>query len=267
MRPTKLDEIWPYYWAVVSTSIGRIFRMRTMVSDQIHRPMRIRSDGVVFDIRPGTVDLAMAALSADPLRVTRFFRPKTGDVVVDIGANVGGYALRAARVAKRVIAVEPEASNYRQLLENIRLSHLENVTPLQVAISDRSGQGELHLADSGTHSLEAKAWGKPTGKTVAVQLITLDELIMTQGVRRIDWLKIDVERHELSALRGASHSLAITEHLILEFEVSIFSAISGLLRRQGLEVIWYDRQMENSVLLAARGFLNEWHDGQRTSTL
>jgi FkbM family methyltransferase len=193
----------------------------------------------------------MAALSADPLPVTRFFQPKAGDTIIDVGANVGGYALRAAIVAKQVIAIEPEPSNYNQLVSNIRLNQLNNVTAIQAAISDSTGESTLRLAsDSARHSLEESGWGQATGKTVAVQLLTLDQIIASHGIERVNWLKVDVERHELPVLRGAGRCLAITQNLILEFEVSKFESISTILRRSNLEIIWYESDSENSVLIA-----------------
>ena len=251
MRPTRLSEVWPYYRAVVWATLGRAFGRRSAVSEHIHRPLHVRCDGIVFAIRHGTGDLGMAALSVDPQPVTRFFRPIAGDTIVDVGANIGGYGLRAASVAKRVIVIEPETSNYQQLVENIRLNHLDNVTPMQVAISDSAGERLLHLAaDSGRHSLEEHAWGRATGQTLAVRLMTLDQVITDHGIECIDWLKIDVERHELAVLNGATRSLSITQNLILEFELSQFQAISTILRRHSLEILWYASDEENSVLIA-----------------
>ena len=251
MHPAGIFAIWLYYGAIARAIIGRVFRTSATVSEHLHRPLHIRCDGVVFSIRPETDDLGMIALSVDPLPVTRSFRPKAGDVVVDVGANVGGYALRAAVVADRVIAIEPEPSNFRQLVENVRLNHFENVEPLQVAISNHAGSSALHLAsDSGRHSLEVTAWGQPTGDNVSVQLLTLDEVITSKHIAHIDWLKVDVERHELAVLQGASKALSITDHLILEFELMNFPAVHSALRQHGLEILWHDTQAEVSVLVA-----------------
>jgi FkbM family methyltransferase len=251
MRPMRLDEIWPYYSAVLKAITARALGASSSVSQHVDRALHVRCDGLVFAIRPGTDDVGMAILSVDPPRVTRFFQPKAGDTVIDVGANIGGYALRAALVAKSVIAIEPEPSNYQQLVKNIRNNHLSNVTAMQVAISDYTGETLLHLAsDSGRHSLEANAWGNPTGRTLAVRLMTLDEVVASLRIERINWLKVDVERHELHVLHGAARSLSITQNLILEFELSKFPAISAILRDQRLEVLWYEPHAENSVLIA-----------------
>ncbi len=254
IRPTRINDVGAYYGAVAITILRKAFGISCSVSDHVHKPLRVRCDRVVFGIRPGTDDLAMVALSVDPQRATRFFQPRVGDVVVDVGANVGGYALRSARMAEHVIAIEPEPSNYAQLTENVRLNHFDNVIPMHAAVSDSRGRGVLHLArDSGRHSLEADAWGKAMGQSVAVQITTLDDVVSTHGIQRIDWLKVDVERHELSVLNGGPHALDITQHLILEFELAKLRTISAVLQEHGLEILWYDAKSQNSILIARCG--------------
>lgn len=252
IRPTSWQGAWRYYRAVLWAVTGRLLGGDKTVSGCLQGPLDVRCDGIVFGVRPNTEDLSLAALSADALTVTRFFRPRTDDVVIDVGANVGGYALRAGLVGALVIAIEPEPSNYRQLVDNVRANHLSSVRTFQLGLSDRSGSGFLRLAStSGGHSLETRAWGVPTGEEVPVELKTLDEIIGEADITRIDWLKIDVERHELAVLRGAIRSLAITENLILEFELSRLAVISDLLKAAGLKIHWHDGR-ENAVLMASR---------------
>jgi len=82
---------------------------------------------------------------------------KAGDVVLDVGAHIGSFSIKASRLVGReelVVAVEPEIENYRMLAENIRINGLGNVVPLLMALSDIPGQAKLYLA-AGTvaHSL------------------------------------------------------------------------------------------------------------------
>src|SRR5438445_13762141 len=90
--------------------------------------------GVHANVRPGTTDLAIFATAHEP-RTSSWFRVKPGDVVVDVGAHIGRYTLMAARYASRVVAVEPEPSNFFALLSNIRFNSYSNVTALCVALS------------------------------------------------------------------------------------------------------------------------------------
>jgi predicted RNA methylase len=78
-----------------------------------------------------------------------FLDLKSGDVVFDVGAHIGSFALKAARLVGEdglVIALEPELENYKLLEENVRLNNLENIVPIPMALSDFQGTGNLYLA-------------------------------------------------------------------------------------------------------------------------
>src|SRR3989475_9321293 len=105
-------------------------------------------DGVRFDVRPRTNDLDLISSKHEPL-VTRSFQVAAGDVVVDVGAHIGRYALRAATRASRVIAVEPDPSNFILLEQNVRLNGFSNVVLVPHALSSRAGTRALWLAASG----------------------------------------------------------------------------------------------------------------------
>src|SRR5438309_6727367 len=105
-------------------------------------------DGVRFDVRPRTNDLDLISSKHEPL-VTRSFQVAAGDVVVDVGAHIGRYALRAAARASRVIAVEPDPSNFSLLERNVRLNGFSNVVLVPHALSSRAGTRALWLAASG----------------------------------------------------------------------------------------------------------------------
>src|SRR2546425_2322760 len=105
-------------------------------------------DGVRFDVRPRTNDLDLISSKHEPL-VTRSFQVAAGDVVVDAGAHIGRYALRAAARASRVIAVEPDPSNFILLEQNVRLNGFSNVVLVPHALSSRAGTRALWLAASG----------------------------------------------------------------------------------------------------------------------
>jgi tRNA G37 N-methylase Trm5 len=62
---------------------------------------------------------------------------KEDDVVLDVGANIGAFTIRVARKVKRVIAIESEPQNFRLLLENIKINNIQNVLPINLAVSDK----------------------------------------------------------------------------------------------------------------------------------
>src|SRR5438876_3842689 len=112
------------------------------------RNLGVSVDGVQFDVRPRTNDLDLISSKHEPL-ATRSFQVAAGDVVVDVGAHIGRYALRAASKASKVIAVEPDPSNFRLLERNVRLNGFSNVVLVPHHRSPRAGTRALWLAASG----------------------------------------------------------------------------------------------------------------------
>jgi len=126
---------------------------------------------------------------------------RSGAIVVDAGANRGGYSILAsARIGPegRVFAFEPEPRNFGKLAENMR--PFPNVVPVQKAIGGVDGTAELNIDDF--HAGHSLAGVRGTGRTVTVPLTTLDTFVEEQGLPGLDLLKLDVEGVELEALKG-----------------------------------------------------------------
>ena len=133
---------------------------------------------------------------------------KEGNVVVDLGANIGYYSLLAARLVGskgRVYAFEPEPTNYSLLLKNIELNGYHNIIPVSKAVSNAVGTVRLFLdnQDTGAHTIcEPGKKGKP----IEVESVTLDEFFKDREPR-IDVIKMDIEGAEMSALVGMDRIL------------------------------------------------------------
>jgi FkbM family methyltransferase len=140
-----------------------------------------------------------------------------GWTVVDGGAAHGEFAIPAARVAGRVIAVEPAPETFDRLVGNLALNATENVTPLCVALGDRDGTATLALSPRGTamHSTAVAPRGSPG---IAVPMITLATLFERAGVAHCDCLKLDCEGAEYAILAAASDAvLARVARVVLEY--------------------------------------------------
>jgi FkbM family methyltransferase len=137
---------------------------------------------------------------------SQFFQP--GDLVFDVGANQGEYAECYAREGGCVIAIEPNPA-HRARLE--AMAGFLSITPEYVAISDERGSATLNICStSGYSTLSASdsEWmaDSPDYADVEwvgatdVQTVTLDDLAAKYGTP--EFVKIDIEGFELSALRG-----------------------------------------------------------------
>lgn len=144
-----------------------------------------------------------------------------GDVVIDIGANIGWYSVLLNRLAPEGVAVfsfEPDPLNFELLRRNIELNDTTRVEAIQQALAADEGIMTLYRHDSnnlGRHSLLQLQ----DGHTVEVQTTTLDHFweIRGLGERTPRFIKIDVEGYELFALRGAERVLQRCPELLCEF--------------------------------------------------
>jgi len=173
--------------------------------------------------------------------VRRVVRP--GDVVVDVGANVGFQTrlfAEAVGPAGRVYAFEPERTNFRRLAAVVR--GLPQVQLARAALSDEPG--ELALYESPRLGVDHRTYPVPERVSAErVPAVTLDGTL-APGTR-VRLVKVDVQGDELRVLRGMRrvldenpdvclllecwpHGLAVAGGSVAEFETA--------LRRQGFRV-------------------------------
>jgi FkbM family methyltransferase len=141
--------------------------------------------------------------------------PKPGDVVFDVGAGVGDTSLLFSRFVGdrgKVIAVEAHPDTFGWLTRLCRLNGLENVTPLQLAVSDRDGElvisDEASLSNSVVDRDEADL-----GLTVPAR--RLDSIALDLGVETIDFLKMYIVGAERLALGGMEEMIGKTRHVCI----------------------------------------------------
>lgn len=164
---------------------------------------------------------------------TRLFKSvaKKGDVVVDLGANIGYYTLLAARIIGsngRVYAFEPDPSNYKLLTYNIKLNNFLNVIAEEKAVSDKTGTLNLYrnAQDMGAHTIyEADEYKN----IITVESVTMDGYFKGRECP-INIVKMDVEGAELAVLKGMDNILKGNRDL------KIFAEFHPLwIRRAGIE--------------------------------
>jgi FkbM family methyltransferase len=145
---------------------------------------------------------------------------KPGDVFYDIGANIGLYAVYAAKKhqgAVRVYAFEPESQNYASLNRNVYLNGLaDQVVPFCVALTDRprietfNVRGHLRAGEA-IHQFGSAVddVGRPFSPVHKQGMlgVTLDDLHEVYGLPFPNQVKIDVDGQEAAVIAGAGHTL------------------------------------------------------------
>lgn len=148
----------------------------------------------------------------------RHYHPKLGDIVFDIGSHIGIFSLKASRIVGTngvVYSFEPNPINFVILKRNVMLNKASNVKISNKAVSSQNKILQLYLdpENTGGSSVQIK-----TGKTaqISVSSITLDNIINEKNIQEVNFLKLDVEGHELEILKGANHFLNICKHIAME---------------------------------------------------
>jgi FkbM family methyltransferase len=147
----------------------------------------------------------------------RLVRP--GMSVIDVGANIGLYSLLLSRLVDRngsVLAFEPEPSLFAILRENCVRNNATNILPFQCALGRANRLASFHRSafNSGDNRLD-DASGEHDAIEVSVQ--RFDDL---QPDSKPDFVKIDVQGHELAALSGMERALSANRNVQVLFEFS-----------------------------------------------
>jgi FkbM family methyltransferase len=135
-----------------------------------------------------------------------------GDVVWDIGANLGLYTVSSATaVGERgsIVAFEPDERNYLRLQENVQLNKLSNVRMVRAALGESDGTARLYMneSDPWTSTLLVQRGQGSAHETVKV--LQGDRCVVSQGFSTPRAVKIDVEGYEYSVLQGLQKTLAL----------------------------------------------------------
>lgn len=130
------------------------------------------------------------------------------DVVWDIGAHTGFFAMACARRSRHVVACEAMPDNGRLLREHLRLNHIENVTIVDAAVSSTHNGSALFGGSSSSYQ------NKLGSGAHSVATVTIDGLI-AEGRPVPQIIKMDIEGAEQAALQGAVTTLSRVRPKIL----------------------------------------------------
>jgi FkbM family methyltransferase len=188
--------------------------------------------------------------------IRKYFNPKRGDIVIDIGAAFGLYTITSSKQVGangKVIAIEAHPGNYEMLNHNIKLNGLTNVIPLNYAVY--SSKAKVKIYSNYTIMAERIQEEKVKEKFVEVNADTLDNILEQNVIRQeqINWIKIDVEGAELEVLKGAYNTLSNSKDIALYIEMhsqNNHQPIIELLNLHNINVIYQKNYDGGSHIIA-----------------
>jgi len=131
--------------------------------------------------------------------------PEPGDIVLDIGAYVGEASLWFSSLIGPkgiVYAFEPEPSAFQGLQHNLEANNIANVIPVNMALSDKEGSGTLSGSSGASVLTDSK-------NGVTTKVTTVDKFVEREQLKKVNFLKMDVEGYELNVLTGASQTIQL----------------------------------------------------------
>lgn len=133
-----------------------------------------------------------------------------GDDFLDVGAHIGYYALYLSPLVGRVFAFEPDTRNQAALAINAETGG--NITVVRKAVAEASERRWLDVSQNSgiSHLAEESAAG-----TVHMDAVTIDDFVKSIADPSIKLIKIDIEGHDLNAIRGGLATIRTHQPLIL----------------------------------------------------
>ncbi|MHA1783673.1 MAG: FkbM family methyltransferase [Candidatus Helarchaeota archaeon] len=171
-----------------------------------------------FYFRPYYIDDIYMALGLWEPYVNEFFTPKEGQVILDVGSHIGYFMLKAARGVGskgKIICIEPDPRNYKLLRMNIVKNNLKNVILFHGALGAKSGYTKFKVDNNPLES-ELSDKSHPNEKIISVKILTMDALLEKLNIKKVNWVKIDVEGGVDQVLLGGKNSLKGKLKMIIE---------------------------------------------------
>jgi FkbM family methyltransferase len=137
---------------------------------------------------------------ADELKILAS-RIRDGFTFIDVGSNVGWYALFLAQeagpaVSTRILAVEPQPEIFDRLIYNIRQNPSCTIKAVDCAVADKTGELTLFLDPLNRGEASLKIVNSSQTDAIRVPAVTLLDLLSREGLTHVDAIKLDVEGAE-----------------------------------------------------------------------
>jgi len=134
----------------------------------------------------------------------KYYKLRKGDIIIDCGAHIGMFSLFASQKVGhhgKIIALEPDDENYKELLGNIKLNNVKNIIAVNKGVWDKNAE----LNFEGSLGVSSTISQRESGEKVLVS--TIDNIVKEFKLKRVDFIKMDIEGAEIEAIIGAKKTL------------------------------------------------------------
>jgi FkbM family methyltransferase len=166
------------------------------------------------------------------------------DIVVDIGAYIGDFTLKAcSKVGRKgkVIAIEPSPEEYSLLEHNVDSNFFQNCIVYNIACGYSKINQKMSLSASAPHNPGARSIVNKSGISKSTRFVIslqrLDDVCKNAGIVQVDFLKIDAEGYGLEVLKGAEGLLKRGTYISMEIHLPSEREVGNYLSKLGYKQV------------------------------
>lgn len=147
-----------------------------------------------------------------------FVHINKGDIVIDAGAHLGLFTVKAAKIVGnegKVIAIEPEPGNLEILNRNIKLNKLKNVIIVNKGLWSSKKHLKMSMGQYNRSHSFINDHPEKTSEELSLQVDSLDNILKELNIETVDFVKMDIEGSEIEALDGMEGTFKFKPSMVI----------------------------------------------------
>jgi FkbM family methyltransferase len=226
-----LVQAWPLHNKL--RIAGKLLPMKNKSNQPLFDGISYLNQNALFLSNTGSyIDYSVFTTGSYEARISSLIQSQVqpGDTVLDIGANVGVHCVTMAKLVGKegkVYAFEPIGFLRKRLAKNIWINRLENVTIIPKALSNAKSEENVRFDSTSMNLGTMSLANKGGSSTELVQVEVGDEVIESNGINAVHFIKIDVEGFEFHVLSGLANTIGRHRpRIIFEYDQNYIKRIT-----------------------------------------
>jgi FkbM family methyltransferase len=221
---------------LVYTILGDYLKLKKIIFPIVKKEFetQITFRGMKFAVRFPSADFSALNETCHKSVYDKPAKPK--GIILDLGAHIGTFTVKhALNPSNYIYSFEPAYNSARLLKKNLKLNNLRNVKILKYAVADKTCEKQFRIPEWSNVNPGLYC---DTGIKTLVKVYALDDFVKEFKLKKIDFMKIDVEGAEIPLLNGAKNTLKKFKPK-LAIETSEFEKIKKMLAPLGYKKFEY----------------------------